>query len=152
MQKQLYIAQPVQKCYDASMREELSRCEGNNRIFAEIDAQMLILDRQISLAELSELSSHIYGDMLKAVADVDRRLLALDAELHADLESLLLEQGSAQESLWGFNIYPEADGEDFIEFDSLINIRPRQGNNSREVEDDAVRKAICSIVDSHISK
>lgn len=113
---------------------------------------MVILDSPISHTALSELALHLYGDMVKAVADVENGKLALDAELHADLERMLLENGSAQESLWGFNLYPEAEGEDFVEFDSLINIRPRQNNMSRDVEDESVRAKILSIVDKYIEK
>jgi|TARA_B100000959_G_scaffold202277_1_gene211729 hypothetical protein len=43
-------------------------------------------------------------------------IVAIDAELHSDLEALCLENGSRQNALWGINYYPEIDGEDFIEF------------------------------------
>lgn len=114
--------------------------------------KMVILETRISKASLIELASHIYGDMVKAVVDVDNGILAIDAELHADLERVLLERGCSQESLWGFNLYPEADDEDFIEFDSLINIRPRQGNYGRGVENETVRDIIRSIVNKFIDK
>ena len=87
-----------------------------------------------------------FGDMIKAVVDVKQGLLGLDAELHADIEKELLAQGSMQADLWGINLYPEMDGEDLIEFDSLINIRPYQGNRSRDVQDPTVRKQIIDIV------
>ena len=44
------------------------------------------------------------------------------------------------------------EGEDFIEFDSLINIRPRQGNRSRDVEDEAIREQIRQVVDKFMIK
>ena len=112
---------------------------------------MQILQQTISVAELKELAQNTFGDMIKCVADVKRSLLAVDADLHADLERLLLEDGSAQEDLWGFNLWVEEEGEDFIEFDSLINIRSWQGNPSRSVEDPQVRGAIKSIVDKFIT-
>ena len=112
--------------------------------------KMRIVEGIISRKELSELAQDLYGDMVKAVADVDRKVLAIDAELHSDLERLLLESGSSQNDLWGFNLYPEQEDEDFIEFDSLINIRPRQKNMSRDVEDPEIRKAIVEIVNSHV--
>ena len=77
--------------------------------------------------------------------DIGRSLLALDAELHADLEAFLLRDGSEQKDLWGINLYP-AETEDYIEFDSLINIRPMQGNRSRGVEDPEVRRKIAEVV------
>lgn len=91
-----------------------------------------------------------FGDMIKAVVDVKQCILGLDAELHADIEKELLAQGAMQADLWGINLYPEMEGDDFIEFDSLINIRPYQGNRSRDVQDPAVRKQIIDVVNSLI--
>ena len=85
--------------------------------------------------------------MIKCVADIRLDLLALDADLHADLEQMLLKNGSAQENLWGFNLWVEEAGEDFIEYDSLINIRSWQGNPSRDVLDPEVREKIRQIVE-----
>ena len=111
---------------------------------------MIILQKTISREYLAELAEHFYGDMIKGVVDIDWGKIALDAELHSDLERLLLEDGSEQEYLWGINLYPEVDDEDFIEFDSLINIRPRQNNRSRYVEDAVIRDAIQKLVKSFI--
>ena len=88
--------------------------------------------------------------MIKCVADIRLDLLALDADLHADLEQMLLKNGSAQENLWGFNLWVEEAGEDFIEYDSLINIRSWQGNPSRDVLDLEVREKIRQIVEQFI--
>jgi hypothetical protein len=112
---------------------------------------MRILQQAISISELKELAQNTFGDMIKCVADVKRGLLAVDADLHADLERLLLEDGSAHEDLWGFNLWVEEEGEDFIEFDSLINIRSWQGNPSRGVDNPEVQKVIKSIVDKFIT-
>ena len=112
---------------------------------------MQILQQAISISQLKELAQNTFGDMIKCVADVKRGLLAVDADLHADLERLLLEDGSAQEDLWGFNLWVEEEGEDFIEFDSLINIRSWQGNPSRGVENPETRRVIKSIVDKFIT-
>ena len=122
-------------------------------LFLSLSKQLImqILQHAISIAELKELAQNTFGDMIKCVADVKRGLLAVDADLHADLERLLLEDGSAQEDLWGFNLWVEEEGEDFIEFDSLINIRSWQGNPSRDVEDPEIRDAIKSIVDKFIT-
>ena len=113
---------------------------------------MRILRQPITRLELRELAQDTFGDMIKCVADVKRHILAIDAELHADLECLLLEEGSAQEDLWGFNLWVEEKGEDFIEFDSLINIRAWQGNPSRDVSNPEVREAIKSIVEKFITE
>ena len=111
---------------------------------------MQILQKSITRAELAALAENTFGDMIKCVADVKLGLLALDAELHADLERLLLENGSAGEDLWGFNLYPEEEGEDFIEYDSLINIRSWQNNPTRDVLDLDIREAIKQIVEQFI--
>ena len=111
---------------------------------------MQILQQPISRDQLRELAGNTFGDMIKGVADVRRGLLALDAELHADLERLFLENGSVQEDLWGINLYPDEEGEDFIEYDSLINIRSWQGNPSRGVSNPEVRMAIQKIVEQFI--
>ena len=113
---------------------------------------MIVLEEQISMAELTSIAGELYGDVVKAVADVANNKLAIDAELHSDLEKLFLENGSDQEDLWGFNIYPGMEGEDFIEFDSLINIRPRQNNRSRYVESREIRERIAEIVNRFICR
>lgn len=111
---------------------------------------MIILKERLTVPQLTEIASELYVDMIKAVADVRSGIVAIDAELHSDLEQLLLENGSLQEDLWGFNIYPEVEGDDFIEFDSLINIRPRQNNRSRNVEDESIQLRIREIVNSFV--
>ena len=102
---------------------------------------------EIGLAELEEMAGSMYGELVKAVVDVEKRTMVVDAGLHVDEEQLLLETGSSRQDLWGINLYPESYGEDdFIEFDSMINIRPAQGNRSRSVEDANTRAAIIEIV------
>ena len=107
---------------------------------------MQIVNQKISRDELLNISDHYFGDMTKGVVDVEREIVAIDAELHADLETFLLENGSKQEQLWGINLYPDETGDDFIEFDSLINIRPRQNNRGRGVNDPAIREKIREII------
>ena len=92
------------------------------------------------------MAANMFGDMVKAVVDVERELIAVDAELHSDLEAMLLEDGSKQKNLWGINFYPELQGDEFVEFDSMINMRPSEGNRSRGVESEAIRKKIMAIV------
>ena len=111
---------------------------------------MKIIDKKLTMSELKRIAAATFGDMVKAVVDVDRELIALDAELHSDLEALLLGDGSKQKNIWGINLYPDMHGEEFIEFDSLINIRPSQGNRSRGVENEEMRKRIISIIGKRI--
>lgn len=111
---------------------------------------MEIITSPISAEHLFEIAPEFYDDMVKAVVDVDKNILAISAEFHADLEQQLIQEGSEQESLWGINLYPGVEGEDFIEFDSIINISPRRGNRSRDVENPAIRERIRNIVKSLI--
>ncbi len=96
--------------------------------------------------ELRDMSKTLFGDLVKAVVDVSKRIIAVNGELHADEERVLLEDGSRQEDLWGINLYPEKEGDDWIEFDSMINIRPSQGNRSRSVENLEIQSLIRDIV------
>jgi len=111
---------------------------------------MLIVEQKISINELKVLAENLLGDLVKAVVDIKKEILILDAELHADMEAYLLENGSEQDNLWGINLYPDMEGEDFLEFDSMINIRPRQGNRSRGVEDVNIQNKIRNIVNNKI--
>lgn len=108
---------------------------------------MKIIEDRVSIAELKEMAAAMFGDMVKAVVDVEKGTVAVDGELHADLEALLIEAGANQAGLWGINFYPDMVGDDFVEFDSMINIRPSQGNRSRGVDDPEVRKMILAVVD-----
>ncbi|OGD18709.1 MAG: hypothetical protein A2W03_08970 [Candidatus Aminicenantes bacterium RBG_16_63_16] len=107
---------------------------------------MKIVETSITLEELKAMAGDRFGDLVKAVVDVAAGVMAIDGELHADEEALLLEQGSRQTDLWGINIYPELSGKDRIEFDSIINIRPSQGNRSRGVDNPEIREKIFQIV------
>lgn len=102
----------------------------------------------MTTAELKKMAENRFGNMVKAVVDIQHRIMAIDAELHSDEEAILIEEGSRQIDLWGINIYPEFDKNDidFVEFDSMINLRPSQGNRSRGVDDPEIRKVIVSIV------
>jgi len=108
--------------------------------------EIQIIDQQITLGNLSKIASQQFGDMVKFVVDVEKEIIAIGGELHADEEAALLETGSMQENLWGINYYPENAGVNRIEFDSMINIRPSQNNRSREVEDETLRERITQIV------
>ena len=107
---------------------------------------MQIISQSISHNDLKKMLPGYFGDMIKAVVDIRKSIIGIDAELHADIEKELLTQGSLQADLWGINLYPEMEGEDFIEFDSLINIRPYQGNRSRDVQNPDTRAHIIATV------
>jgi hypothetical protein len=95
---------------------------------------------KITIEELSVMAENMFDPMVKGVVDISKQILVLDAGLHSDEEFYLLEQGSKQSDLWGINLWPGSYGtEEFIEFDSMINLRPSQNNRSRGVEDPDIR-------------
>ena len=107
---------------------------------------------KITVEELFAMSEKMSDPLVKGVVDIARRVLVVDAGLHADEELFLLEQGSDQADLWGINLWPESFGTDeFVEFDSMINIRPAQNNRSRGVEDIEVRLLIYEIVTEKVN-
>jgi Protein of unknown function (DUF5674) len=105
-----------------------------------------IVRAPVSLGDLRRLAERQFGDFVKAVVDVGRGVMAVGGELHADEEADLLQDGARQADLWGINLYPDLPVPDFIEFDSMINVRPSQGNRSRGIEDAAVRRQIEVVV------
>ena len=112
---------------------------------------MKIVENKITLKELKEMASKMFGNLVKGVVDVEKGILVIDSELHSDEEAYLLQLGSKQENLWGINIYPDLDKEERIEFDSMINLRPSQNNNSRGVDNEEIQKKILDIVNSKIT-
>lgn len=108
---------------------------------------MLLITNQITLDELKQMAQKMHNNLVKAVVDIEKGIMMVDAELHADQEETLLENGSAQENLWGINLHPGKFGsDDFVEFDSMINIRPSQGNYDRGVNDTTTQKKIITII------
>lgn len=111
---------------------------------------MKIITSYITLSKIKQMAQKVFGDLVKAVVDIEKEIMAVDADLHADEEALLLENGSLQEDLWGINIYPSLPKEQMIEFDSMINLRPSFGNRSRGIDDPQVKNKIIQIVNKLI--
>ena len=107
----------------------------------------------ITVTELHEMASKMYGNLVKVDVDVAKETVIVDMEMHADGEAYLLENGSKQEDLWGINLHPDNFGsDDFIEFDSMINLKPRQGNTSRDVLDTDIHAKIVEIVNRVVTQ
>lgn len=111
---------------------------------------MKLIDKKIGKTELTDVAKKRFGDMVKAVVDIELGIMVIGGELHADEEAILLENGSKQENLWGINIYIDKLANERVEFDSMINIRPRQNNRSRDVLDPKIREKIVAIVNNLI--
>ena len=106
---------------------------------------IVVVDRRIDPVELRRIVALYFGDMVKIVIDVRRRVAAVGGELHADAEQVLLAQGSAQADLWGANYFPGRGPDGCLEYTALINIRPSQGNRSMEIQDAETRRAVREI-------
>ncbi len=112
-----------------------------------------IIDQQIPKSALVDLElKGRYGALVKAVVDVERAIMIAGMTMHSDGEETLLESGSKQAHLWGINLYLQQSGEEWIEYDSVINLRPSQGNESRGVDDPAIREKIRAIVDQLVQQ
>ena len=115
-----------------------------NRLSVIMDIQ--IIRQTIMRQALQQMALQQFGDMVKAVVDVEQGIMAIGGELHSDEEAALLDQGSQQKHLWEINLYPNQPHPAWIEYDSMINVRPSQGNRSRSVERVDIREAIIAIV------
>jgi len=113
---------------------------------------MKFVKDKISLNELKKIAKAMFGDLVKAVVDINRGIMVVGGELHADEEALLLKQGSAQKDLWGINIYPNMPENKMVEFDSMINLKPSQGNLSRGVDKSQIREKILRLIRKLIKK
>ncbi len=113
---------------------------------------MVIIKEKVDIDKLKTIEAEtFFEDMIKAVVDIEQGIIAVNAELHSDLEQMLLEDGSSQKNLYGINILFD---EKEIEFDSLINPPrnreagfPRAG---RIVADPVARQRIEEIVNKWI--
>jgi hypothetical protein len=112
-----------------------------------------IIKKPITRAKLGEIAKERFGDLVKAVVDIKQGIMAVGGELHVDEQSLLVEQENSKGTdTWGINIYPEDRGEGFIEFDSMVNLKPALGNRTRNVEDEELRKQIIGIVNDLVKE
>ena len=109
--------------------------------------EIYIVKDPISRAKLRIIAKEGFGDLVKVAVDVDQEIMAVGGELHIDEEVLLIgQENSKQENVWGINIYPDSSGDDFIEFDSMINLKPAFGNRSRGIDNQEIREKVTNIV------
>ncbi|MEK7579930.1 MAG: DUF5674 family protein [Patescibacteria group bacterium] len=113
---------------------------------------MKIISGEITIKELEKMTKKMFGNLVKAVVDIEKEIMAVDGELHADEMELLVENGSKHENLWGINFYPEVKTDDWIEFDSMINLKPLLGNRTRGVDNPEIKEKILKIVSKIVKK
>ncbi len=121
----------------------------NNKL---MDWEIRIFKDAIDLSNIAQMAEETFGDYVKGVVDIEQKLLGLGGELHSDIEEILLSQGSIQQNLWGINLHPHESWPEMVEFDSLINIRPRQNNRSRDVEDGELRERILKLIEEKLRR
>ncbi len=114
--------------------------------------QAKLIENRVSKDELLPLQLKGHVSLVKAVVDIRRAIMIAGTSMHSDAETLLLEQGSKQEDLWGINLYLKKSCDEWIEYDSMINLRPWQDNDSRGVDDPAIRQKIREIVDQLVKE
>ena len=108
---------------------------------------MKIVKDKIEIVEIKEMAKRMYENLVKTVVDIEKEIIAMNAEMHVDLEQLLIEQENSEpKNLWGINIHPDFKGEKFIEFDSMINLKPGLGNRTRGIDNIEIRNKIIKIV------
>lgn len=110
------------------------------------DAEILIVREPVDEVAVAALADAWHGTLVKGVADLEREIIALGGDWHMDANNVLIEDGSEQKNLWGFNIYPDERGDSALEYISLINIRPKQGNRDMELLDETLRKRLRTVV------
>jgi len=114
---------------------------------------MELIDGKITVDEFRQIAEKMYGNIVKTVIDIEKEIMAINGDLHADLQVFLLAKGSQNENLWGILLYPKNYGtENFLIFDSLINYRPSWGNKSRGIDDILIQKKIRTIVSKLVAK
>jgi len=109
-----------------------------------------IIEKATTISEFRQMAQETFGDFVKGVCDLEKRILALGGELHSDCLDELIEYGCEPKNIWGFNFFPDFSKEKNIEFTSLINIRPNLGNRSMEIESKEIKNKITEIINSLI--
>lgn len=106
-----------------------------------------IIEKPITKEELKKIAEERFGDLVKGAVDIEQGIMVLGGELHVD-EAVKLheERQSKSKDMWGINLYPDKSGDDMVEFDSMINLKPSLGNRTRGVENPEIQEKIRQIV------
>jgi len=113
-------------------------------------SSIIVTDKKIGKKELKEQCDRWFGDMVKIVVDIEREILGIGGELHADGEEALIREGSLSKNIWGINFYPWNHPDHRIDYTALINIRPHDDNPSMDIMDEAVKIKIKAIVEEMV--
>lgn len=86
--------------------------------------------------EIKKLKEH-FDIYIKTVIDVEKKICSAGCDRHFESEKILLDSGSKQSDLWGGGIDIKTK---VIDYNSFINIRPRDNNTSNEILDTEKRR------------
>ena len=100
-----------------------------------------LLDSRATKQQVAEMLE-VVPIYIKLAVDINREIIAGGGEVHADCELILLNDGSSSADIWGADWYPRTGK---IEYESLINLKPRQ-NRSMHVLDEGVRSRIAEVI------
>ncbi len=120
-------------------------------VHLRVSMNIQVVENQITVDELRQIAKEFYVTMIKGVVDIDKEIIAFGGEYHMDANNILTAQGSDQNDVWGFNIELDMPRDSWIEYTSLINIRPLAGNRDLEVQDARIRAKMKRIIDAKIS-
>ena len=109
--------------------------------------EILVVREPVDQETLDSLARAWHTSLVKGVVDINLGTVALGGEWHIDANNKLIAEGSEQKNLWGFNVYPKENGDSAIEYNSLINIRPAQGNRSMEIMSEETRRTVRETVE-----
>ena len=109
-----------------------------------------ILKEPITRVEAIEIGKEFYKEMVKGVVDIQKEIVVIGGEYHVDANEVLMENGSLQSDVWGFNVYLNRPQDAWIEYTSLITIRPLANNRTMTVEDENIRQAMKKIIQKFI--
>ncbi|MBI4155786.1 MAG: hypothetical protein HY507_00965 [Candidatus Zambryskibacteria bacterium] len=112
---------------------------------------IVIISDTITIDELKKIAKEFYVTMIKGVVDIKKEVIAFGGQYHIDANAVLTEKGSQQQDVWGFNVNFIKPKEEWIEYNSLINIRPLQENYDMEVLDEDIRRKMKKIINSKIT-
>ncbi|MEK7121153.1 MAG: DUF5674 family protein [Patescibacteria group bacterium] len=110
-------------------------------------SELHIIQNPITRTELKKIAGERFGDLVKGAVDIEKGIMVLGGELHIDEALKLVEQFQSKgKDIWGINLYPEKTGDDMIEFDSMINLKPDLENRTRGVDSPEIQEKIKNII------
>lgn len=103
---------------------------------------MELIQKPLSQPEIQQIQQK-YGNYVKVTVDLEKEILVVGCELHADGEKILLDKGSQQDNIWGGGINFKSKE---VDTTAVLNIRPRLDNPSIEILDQQRRNKLIEIV------